>query len=132
MKKTAVIYNKWLKTLGGAEVVACTIANILHNEGYEVMFITGKLVDPQVIKEVLGIDLFSIQFVEVWNDEEKIKNLTKGKDVFINASYMDYTAGLAKNNYYYCSFPTKLDTTDLKSFILNTIILPLASKYIKP
>lgn len=31
MKKTAVVYYKWLPTMCGGEMVACTMARILKN-----------------------------------------------------------------------------------------------------
>lgn len=130
-KKTAIVYDKWLSTLGGGEVVACNIAKALYNSGYKTTFICGGLVDTKIIREKLGIDLSKIEFIEIWNDEEKINNLTKDKDIFVNASYMDYTVGKAKKSYFYTSFPTK-SNNNLKGIILNDIVLPLASKYIKP
>jgi hypothetical protein len=40
--KTAVIYDKWLSGLGGGEVVACTMARMLKDEGWKVIFITAN------------------------------------------------------------------------------------------
>lgn len=131
MKKTAVIYDKWLSTLGGGEVVACNIARLLSENQYEVIFICGNWVELNIIREKLAIDLSEVKFIEIWNDEEEIIRITKGKDIFINASYMDYTVGAAKKNYYYASFPTK-GNENFRTFLYNNIILPIASKYIKP
>lgn len=129
--KTAVVYDKWLNTLGGGEVVACNLAKALYDEGYSTTFITGNLVDPKTIQEKLKIDLSKIKFIEIWNDEEHINDITKDKDIFVNASYMDYTVSKAKNNYYYTSFPTKTNNNP-KAFLINNILLPLLSKRIKP
>jgi hypothetical protein len=131
IKKTAVVYDKWLNTLGGGEVVACNITKALNEAGYQTTFITGNLVDPKIINEKLKIDLSKINFIEVWNDEDRINELTENRDIFVNASYMDYTVSKAKKNYYYTSFPTKANNNP-KAFIINDILLPLLSKYIKP
>lgn len=130
-QKTAIVYDKWLSTLGGGEVVACNLAKALFESGYKTSFITGNFVDPQIIKDKLKIDLKGIDFIEVWNDEDRILDLTKNTDIFVNASYMDYTISKAKHNYYYTSFPTKANNNP-KAFLINDILLPLLSKHIKP
>ena len=53
----AVIYDKWLHSLGGGEVVACTLAGILRDLGYEVLFISGKKVSVEIILEKFKINL---------------------------------------------------------------------------
>lgn len=129
--KTAVIYDKWLDTLGGGEVVACQIAKMLKESGYDVIFICGKKISYKLIKEKTNIDLKGIKFIEVWNDEVKIKKIVEGKDLFINVSFMDYSFGYAKKNIYYTHFPTEI-YNNLKGFILNKIILPIFARFIKP
>lgn len=128
---TAVVYDKWLHTLGGGEVVACSVAKILRDEGYDVLFISGKEVSKETILNKLKIDLKKIEFKQVWNDETAIKKLVEGKDIFVNVSFMDYTIGFAKKNIYYVNFPTKLYNT-LRGMIVNRFLLPFASKFIKP
>jgi len=130
-KKTAVIYDKWLTTLGGGEMVACNIARVLKDTGYEVIFISGKKVPVQQIKKVLSIDLSDIKFKEVWNDEIELQKIVRGKDLFINCSFMDYSRGYAKKNIYYTYFPTE-SYLNLKGRIFNEVILPIALKIIKP
>jgi len=130
-QKTAVVYDKWLDTLGGGEVVACNMARILKDLGYEVIFVCGKKISPKKIKLTLGIDLSDIKFEEVWNDEAKLRKIVLGKDLFINISFMDYSFGYAKKNIYYTLFPTE-PYVNLKGKIFTEIILPLASKIIKP
>jgi len=132
MKKQAVVYDKWLSTMGGGEVVACNFAKALIDNGYVVTFIYGKgLKDFNEISTKLGIDLTGTKFIEVWNDERKIHEITRNKDIFINASFMDYMTGKAKKNYYYTSFPTEPYNSP-KSYLLNYVIYPILSKYIKP
>lgn len=131
MKKTAVVYDKWLSTLGGGEVVACHMARILKDIGYDVVFVCGKKVPPKEIKNKLNIDLSDLKFQEVWNDEIKLKKIVSGKDLFINCSFMDYSFGYAKRNIYYTLFPTEA-YTNLKGKIFNELILPFASKIVKP
>lgn len=125
--KTAVIYDKWLSQLGGGEVVACTMAKILRDKGYRVIFITGKDVPNQDIYKKLNIDLSGVEFKAVWNDELEIKKISKNKDLFINFTFMDYSLGYAKKNLYYAHFPTR-PYNNLKDKIINTILL-LALEY---
>ncbi|HOR01641.1 MAG TPA: glycosyltransferase [Candidatus Woesebacteria bacterium] len=131
MKKTAVVYDKWLSSLGGGEVVACNIAKTLINNGYKTTFISGHKVDPKLIVEKLGIDISKAKFLEIWDDESKIKKITKGKDIFVNASFMDYTTGSAKKNIFYTSFPTP-PFSGIKGRILINIIIPILLFFIKP
>lgn len=130
MQKTAVVYDKWLTTLGGGEVVACTFAEILIDLGYKVTFISGKKVLPSLVKEKLDIDLSKANFIEIWNDENELQKITNNKDIFINASFMDYMRGNAKKNFYYTSFPTQ-SHNNIKGFLLNNYIFPLVKNYVK-
>lgn len=127
----AVIYDKWLHSLGGGEVVACNIAKILKDKGYKVLFISGKRVPPEVISEKFKIDLKGIEFKQVWNDETALKRLAKDKDLFVNISFMDYSLGIAKRNIYFVNFPTK-PYSDLKGMIFSRILIPIIFKFIKP
>lgn len=131
MKKTAVVYDKWLHSMGGGEVVACSVAKILQNEGYKVLFISGKLVSTDTILNKLKIDLSGIEFKQVWNDERSLKRLSENKDLFINISFMDYSIGFAKRNIYYVNFPTKLYDS-FRGMVLNKFIFPLLARVIKP
>ncbi len=107
MKKTAVVYDKWLSTLGGGEIVSCGIAKVLLDNGYKVTFVSGEKVSLQKIKERLDIDLKGATFTILWNDQKKLNQLTVDKDIFINISYADFLIGKAKNNFYYAFFPNK-------------------------
>lgn len=127
----AVIYDKWLHSLGGGEVVACNIAKILKNKGYKIVFISCKKVPPALIFNKLKIDLKEVEFKQVWNDETAIKELTKGSDLFINTSFMDYTIGFAKKNIYYTHFPSQA-YDNLRGLLLTKIVFPLAEYFIKP
>lgn len=127
----AVIYDKWLHSLGGGEVVACNIARILKDEGYNVLFISGKDVSVDTIYEKLKIDLADIKFATVWNDEIALKKLVNGKDLFINISFLDYSIGFAKRNIYYVNFPTKI-YNNFRGMLNTRIIVPILSYFIKP
>ena len=105
MKKTAVIYDKWLSTLGGGEVVASKIAKVFLDHNYDVTFVSGEKVDLAKIRERLGVDLAGANFTTLWNDQKKLDQITTGKDVFINLSYSDFLFGRAVNNFYYVFFP---------------------------
>lgn len=127
----AVIYDKWLQSLGGGEVVACTLARILKDKGYEVLFISGKEVSKDIINEKFKIDLSGVKFKQVWNDETALKKLVKDQDLFINISFLDYSIGFAKHNIYYANFPTK-PYTNFKEMIFTKILIPILSRLIRP
>lgn len=129
--KRAVVYDKWLHTLGGGEVVACHIAKILKEIGYDVIFICGKKISLKVIREKTNVDLSGIKFIDIWNDEIELKKIVQGKDLFINVSFMDYSYGYAKKNIYYTHFPTQV-YNNLKGFVFTNIIIPNLGKYFKP
>lgn len=126
MTKTAVVYDKWLSTLGGGEVVACGIAKVLLDNGYQVTFISGEEVALQKIKERLDIDLRGATFETLWNDQAKLNQITSDKDVFVNTSYSDFLIGKAKKNYYYAFFPGK------PNGIIDQILVPLFELLCKP
>lgn len=127
----AVIYDKWLHSLGGGEVVACNIARILKDTGYKVLFISGKAVPIDVIYDKLKINLADIEFKQIWNDEIALKKLVRDNDLFINISFLDYSIGFAKKNIYYVNFPTKI-YNNFQGMIFNRIIIPVLSRIIKP
>jgi hypothetical protein len=131
MAKTAVVYDKWLDAYGGGEVVSCMMAKILHEKGYDVTFISGKTAETKLIKEKLGIDLSGIKFLSVWNNETRLKQYTKDKDLFINCSFMDYSYGYAKKNIYYTHFPfsTESYSKSLKGIAVTKILPVLASLF---
>ena len=129
--KTAVIYDKWLHSLGGGEVVACNLAKILVESGYKVIFISGKLVPKETILEKLKIDTTNIKFIQIWNDEVALRKVVKNKTLFVNVSFMDYSRGFAKKNIYYTHFPTR-PYDNFRGMIFTKIIIPLVSKFIRP
>lgn len=127
----AVIYDKWLHSLGGGEVVACNIARILKDQGHEVIFISGKDVPVEVIYDKLKIDLKDIKFITVWNDEIALKKIVKDKDLFINISFLDYSIGFARKNIYYVNFPTKI-YSNFTGMLSTKFMIPILSRLIKP
>lgn len=129
--KTAIVYDKWLSTLGGGEVVAGNIARALADNGYQVTFVSGKKVPVSQIKNKLDLDLADIKFVEVWNDEQEIQKLTQKADLYVNSTFSDYTLGLAKKNIYYTFFPTTNGTT-LSTKLKSNVLLPLIAKFYYP
>ena len=121
--KTAVIYDKWLAGLGGGEVVACTVAQTLRDNGYSVTFLSQDSVPVEKIKEKLGIDLSDISFKQV-TSESDLQLLTTNHqplttiDLFINISFMDYSYGIGKKNIYYVHFPS-----EIRSGLFNYVLL---------
>ncbi len=110
--KTAIIYDKWLSGLGGGEVVACTIARTLADEGFEVIFVSQDSVSLTKIKEKLDIDLSDVTFKQV-ESEESLRSFALDQrlssvDLFVNISFMDYSYAIGKWNIYYVHFPSTI------------------------
>jgi len=141
--KTAIIYDKWLSGLGGGEVVACNMATVLRDTGYEITLLSSGTVSKEAIKSKLGIDLSGINIttnLDILNPSTssfKLRGTNKPKttsnkqqatnnqelnnqqpDLFINLSFMDYTYGFAKKNIYYVHFPSRI-----RSGIFNFVLI---------
>lgn len=129
MNKTAFVYDKWLSILGGGEVVACNLATTLRDMGYHTTFISGQFVNTKDIQQKLGIDISNIIFIQAFNDENKIKQITKDADIFINASFYDYTQSSANKQLYYTSFPSNIKSL---KYNLKTIFQKLLLLFIIP
>lgn len=127
MKQEAVIYDKWLATLGGGEVVACSFAKALQ-EKYKVTLVSDTPVEPKRIQERLGVDLTGVTLKTIWFDESKLYELTNNKELFINVSFMDYSYGCAQKNIYYVYFPSG-NLSSWKSRVKDTVLLPFLSRF---
>lgn len=124
--KSAIIYDKWLSGLGGGEVVACTMATTLRDNGYEVTLVSQDTVSPDEIKSKLGIDIEGIKL----STQLPTTNYQLPIDLFINTSFMDYTYGFAKKNIYYVHFPT-VSNKSLLNFVSKSYGLKgLYKKYL--
>ncbi|MFZ2153306.1 MAG: glycosyltransferase [Microgenomates group bacterium] len=121
--KTAFIYDKWYSQLGGGEVVASHLALCLHQLGYDTTIISGSSVSLDKIKSIQGLDLSSIKFVESFDDQLRLNQITAGANIFINTSFWDYSVGSAEKNYYYCFFPSPIKSQLLKQ-ILSSVVRP--------
>ena len=128
--KTAVIYDKWLAGLGGGEVVACTMARILKDTGFNVTLVSQTKIEPGVILKTLNIDVKDIRLEIIDDNESKLKQLCVGKDLFINISFMDYSYGYAKKNIYYVHFPTVPSKSLLKFRSKNRRLNNFYNKYL--
>lgn len=120
--KTAIIYDKWLSGLGGGEVVACTAARVLKDNGYYVLFLSRDVVSTEKIRETLGIDLSDITFKQIESESDLSLAANNHRlttiDLFINLSFMDYSYGIGKKNIYYVHFPSQI-----RSGLFNYILL---------
>ncbi len=128
--KKAVVYDKWLHSMGGGEVVACSIAKILVEMGYAVTLVCGKKVTVRTIIDKLNIDLTGVLIEEIWNDEGRLKEIVSGSDLFINVTYMDYSWGFGSKNLYYTHFPTK-SYDSFGEMLFSNFLLPYLSKRFK-
>jgi glycosyltransferase involved in cell wall biosynthesis len=100
--KTAVVYDKWLAGLGGGEVVACSIAQLLRSHGYDVTLLSANSVSIEKIQQKLSINLSGIT-LQIGQPSS-----TTHPDLFINISFMDYSYGMGKRNIYYVHFPSRI------------------------
>jgi len=114
-RPTAIIYDKWLSGLGGGEVVACTLAIVLRDVGYQVTMVSDTKVTLSEIKQKLSLDLTGITLE---SSNQQLVTSNPQPDLFINISFMDYTYGIGKRNIYYVHFPSVTRTG-----LFNTVLL---------
>jgi glycosyltransferase involved in cell wall biosynthesis len=112
--KTAVIYDKWLSGMGGGEVVTCTMAAALRDNGYRVTLLSKGKVTAGEIMARLHIDITNIDLTA----NPQFLTANRKFDLFINTSFMDYTYGFAKKNIYYVHFPSAI-----RSGLFNYVLL---------
>jgi glycosyltransferase involved in cell wall biosynthesis len=98
------LWNAHWKTLGGGEVYAGVLADILKQDGFKVT-ILGKTKSPfYELKNRLGIDLTGIDYYRV-PLESTISSLVRSNDIFINGSFASRYICPSKKSIYICHFP---------------------------
>ena len=102
------MYNRWLATLGGGEKHSLAIAEYL-SQNHEVEVISHREVSKEAAAQRLNLDLSRVEFVTVPDRPvQELGDITRGYDLFINASYMDYFVSEARYNVALIYFPTPL------------------------
>ena len=99
------IWNAHWMTLGGGEVYAATLAEVLLSEGFEVHIIGYSETPLDAISQRLGIDLRGIKYIRI-NNEAEISKYLGENDVFINGSFGSNFSAPVKKSVYIVHFPT--------------------------
>ena len=128
--KRVGIYNRWLTTLGGGEKYSLSIASYI-GRFHDVEVISHKPIPKEKVAERLDLDLsnISLKFIPELSVIE-LPQITKGYDLFINASFMDFYPSLAKLSTYIIYFPDKLGLRvgirrSIKGFFRSRLDMPM-------
>ncbi|MGM0365300.1 MAG: glycosyltransferase [Actinomycetota bacterium] len=105
------IYDRYLSTIGGGERYSCKAAEILsRQEGYTVELLTDLYADLDQVSRQLNLDLSRVNLkVFAFISPDYARRITKGYDLFINATYLSSLPAYGKRNLYLCYFPTPFD-----------------------
>ncbi len=117
------IYDRYLSTYGGGERYSCKAAEILSKQkNYRVELLTDLYVNIGQLSDRLNLDLSRVSLkIFPFISEEYAKEITRGYDIFINATYLSPLPAYGKRNIYICYFPTPFDV-DFK-FIHKFLLL---------
>lgn len=115
MTKVYIWNAHWL-TLGGGEVYAATLAEVLLSQGFEVHVIGHSETPVDAISQRLGIDLRGVKYIRVRNEAEISKHLGDN-DIFINGSFGSELSAPVKKSVYIVHFPTGIQSRFRKKFI---------------
>lgn len=103
-KPKVIVYDKWLETLGGGEVVACSIAEALTTD-FQVELISKTKIPKKEITQKLGFELADVQL-----KQKRIeKSFTDPCQYFINSTFLDLSYNEKARNYLYVFFPNKIE-----------------------
>lgn len=115
-KRKLIVYDKWLETLGGGEVVACSIAKAFEKK-FETVLIGKKLISKEKIESFLGLPLKQTK-LSAMTEDRVIKQKT---NIFINSTYLDLTTLSRSINFLYVSFPHKIELNPIMDAFKNWI-----------
>jgi glycosyltransferase involved in cell wall biosynthesis len=124
------VYDKWASSIGGGEKVATVMCEVLAGKGHQVDFLTTFAIDKKELESKMAVDLSNVKLIALRERSyEKIKNITKRYDIFINTSFLDVQPSLAKRSIYYVHFPSQVKKT-LLGFIKYETILPFLRRFL--
>jgi GT2 family glycosyltransferase len=111
------ILNSYIYTMGGGEKVTTCIAKALEDtNNVDVLVRSNKPVTRRMVKDKLGIELRTTEFVGLLDSEDP--KYYRDYDIFLNCQWGSSDPGIGRRNIYSCMFPhTKtwepwLDTYD--------------------
>lgn len=101
---SVAVYDLHWRTVGGGEQVAGAAVEALAGAGYAVDMLGPVPVDPDVLRERLGVDVAGATFRVV--DGELGATAASGDyDLFVNATYRSTAPSNARSSLYYVHFP---------------------------
>lgn len=122
---TVAVYDRWFFRMGGGERLVCALLHSLHSQGYNVTLISQVEVDIVQASKEFGMDLQFVKTVLVSDrSEEQLGSISKGYDLFINASHLDIVPNEASRSILLPFFPAKQENS-IKGKIKLGVIIPL-------
>ena len=104
--RSAIVYDRFLSTLGGGERYACSYAMALRDRGVRTTFVADELVDPSEVGERLRVNVDGISFeVADASRSGEISHLSGGADLFVNLSYLTNYVPLSTHSLLAVHFP---------------------------
>jgi len=102
----ALVYDRFLSTLGGGERYACSYAMALRDFGYDVTLLADEVVDRGEVEERLRVDLEGVELDTVDPSlSGTVSGRSEGADLFVNVSYLSFHRPLAKHSLLAVHFP---------------------------
>ncbi len=107
----AVVYNRWLHTMGGGERHSCMAASVLA-EDHSVDLVTHSAVDRDELAARLNIDLTKVNLKVIPAlPPNRFIEFTRDYDLFVNASFMTSQPSAARKSMMLVLFPSPVDNT---------------------
>jgi glycosyltransferase involved in cell wall biosynthesis len=106
----AVVYNRFLPSMGGGERHSCMLAQVLAEQGHDVDLLAHEDVGKDLLADHLGLNLAKVSLRVVPDRGERdLAGVSSDYELFVNASYMSRVKARAAHNLYLCYFPTPFD-----------------------
>lgn len=123
--KTAAIYDRWFFRMGGGERMVCALLSSLHAQGIQVTLLSPIDIDLSKASVEFGMDLGFVTTKLVPDlQEDKLGFISRGYDLFINASHLDIVPSEATSGVLLPFFPAR-PARSLKEKIKLGLIIPL-------
>jgi glycosyltransferase involved in cell wall biosynthesis len=120
------IWNAHWNTLGGGEVYAGKIAEILNANGFEVILLGFGKLNRLEMKNRLGINIDSIEYIKL-EREIDINMLVGRDDIFVNGSFGSTFHSPTEKSIYIVHFPTRKFPRYLQFFLSRIPTLEVSS-----
>ncbi len=105
--------------------MVCELLRSLNSQGYEVTLISQIEIDIEKASREFGIELQFVKTLLVSDiNEEQLGSISKGYDLFINASHLDIVPNQAQRGVILPFFPAK-QANSMKDKIKLGVVIPL-------